>query len=328
MFYWIYDIPTWPMVGMFCVFFVGVTWLGIIFVRPILRAILGRHAGLNDSVGYLLGAHGVYLGVLLGLLAVSAYQNYTNVEGIVTNETTKLAGLYRDVDSYPEPDRTKLTSILKVYTEFVIKEAWPLQKKGLIPTKGTIIVNEFQKELMKFEPTTIGQQILHTEAIHQFNAFTEARRARLQSVTTGLPAILWAVVLIGAAVAIFLMWILDMKLVSHFVLSGVVSFYLATLIALVAAMDNPFLGEVSVSSDAFQLVLDTLMTPEPTTVGNPPPASTAKPDEALKKILAKPDTGYVPASAKEGGQAAERKATAPASLTKPAGGPVAEPKAP
>src|SRR5262245_50114756 len=64
MFFWIYDLPTWPMVGLFCAFFVGVTWLGILFVRPILRAILGRSAGLNDSVGYLLGAHGVYLGVL------------------------------------------------------------------------------------------------------------------------------------------------------------------------------------------------------------------------------------------------------------------------
>jgi hypothetical protein len=321
MFYWIYDLPTWTMVGLFCVFFVGVTWLGILFVRPILRAILGRHAGLNDSVGYLLGAHGVYLGVLLGLLAVSAYQNYTNVESIVGSETTKLAGLYRDVDSYPEPYRTKLTAILKVYTEYVIKEAWPLQKKGLIPTKGATILNEFQKELMKFEPKTVSQQILHTEVVHQFNGFTEARRARLQAVTTGLPAVLWAVVLIGAGVAIFLMWILDMKLMSHFVLSGIVSFYLATLIALVAAMDNPFLGEISVSSEPFQMVLDTVMTPEPPTVGNPEPTSpgapAAKKEESLKSILSKTDTGYVPPSEKAETKKEDTKVAIPPVLNKP-----------
>src|SRR5262245_62658908 len=117
MFYWIYDIPTWPMVGLFCVFFVGVTWLGILFVRPVLRAILGRSSGLNDSVGYLLGAHGVYLGVLLGLLAVAAYQNYSNVESIIANEAMKMTGLYRDVETYPEPYRTKLTAILQVDNE-------------------------------------------------------------------------------------------------------------------------------------------------------------------------------------------------------------------
>src|SRR5262249_54851210 len=156
---------------------------GILFIRPILRAILGRSAGLNDSVGYLLGAHGVYLGVLLGLLAVAAYQNYSDVEGVIGSEATKLAGLYRDVAGCPEPYRTKLTAILRVYTEYVIKEAWPLMRQGLIPTKGAKIVNEFQKELMKFEPQTVTQQIMHAEAIHQLNAFTEARRERLQAVT-------------------------------------------------------------------------------------------------------------------------------------------------
>jgi hypothetical protein len=328
MFYWIYDIPTWPMVGIFCVFFVGITWLGILFVRPILRAILGRHAGLNDSVGYLLGAHGVYLGVLLGLLAVAAYQNYSGVEGIIGNEATKLSGLYRDVTTYPEPYRTKLTALLRVYTEFVIEEAWPLQTKGLIPTKGTKIVNEFEKELMKFEPQTVTQQIMHAEAIHQLNAFTEASRARLQAVTTGIPAILWTVVIIGAGVAIFLMWILDMKLMAHFFLSGVVSFYLATLIALVAAMDNPFRGTVSVSPEAYQMVLDTVMTPEPPTAGSGATSTAAtatkaeggpaaKKEESLKSILTKPDTGYVPPSAKEEGAPADKKVSLPPVLTKP-----------
>jgi hypothetical protein len=311
MFYWIYDLPTWPMVALFCVFFVGVTWLGILFVRPILRAILGRHAGLNDSVGYLLGAHGVYLGVLLGLLAVAAYQNFSGAESIVGTEATKLSGLYRDITTYPEPYRSKLTTILRVYTEFVIKEAWPLQQKGLIPTKGTKIINEFEKELMKFEPQTATQQIMHAEAIHQLNAFTEARRARLQAVNTGIPAILWTVVIIGAGVAIFLMWILDMKLISHFVLSGVVSFYLATLIALVAAMDNPFRGEVSVGSDPYQMVLDTVMAPEPPPVASGGTSTTAasakaeseavakKEKEALESITSKRDAGYVPPAAKE-----------------------------
>jgi hypothetical protein len=328
MLYWIYDMPTWKLVALCCAFFVGVTWLGILFVRPIIRAVLGRHSGLNDSVGYLLGAHGVYLGVLLGLLAVAAYQNYSGVEGIVGNEATKLAGLYRDVTTYPEPYRGKLTGILRLYAEYVIKEAWPLQKKGLIPTKGTKIVNEFEKELLKFEPQTITQQIMHTETIHQLNAFSEARRARLEAVTTGIPALLWVVVILGAAVAIFLMWILDMKLMSHFVLSGVVSFYLATLIALVAAMDNPFRGEVSVEPEAFQVVLDTVMAPEPPAggsggTGNPPTAADAAGSPAagkepsLKAILAKPDAGHVPPAAKEQAEPAAKKAATPAAPTRP-----------
>lgn len=294
MFYWIYDLQTTTLVALFCLFFVGVTWLGIIFVRPVLRAFVGRQPGLNDLVGYLLGAHGVYLGVLLGLLALASYQNFSDVEGIVVSEATKLSALYRDVSTYPEPYKSKLTGILRAYTEYVIKEAWPLQQKGLIPTKGTLIVNEFQKELVKFEPQTKSQEIVHAEAFSQLNSFIEARRLRLHSVTTGIPAILWAVVLIGGAVQIFLLWLLEMKLVPHCLLSGVIAFYLATLIALIAAMDNPFRGEVSVTPDAFQLVLDTVMIPDAPTSGT---------GNAADSIL-KPDAGLAPRTVTpEGGEA-------------------------
>lgn len=113
MFYWIYNIPTWTLVGMFAVFFVGVTWAGVVLVRPILRAFMGRQSNMNDLVGYLLGAHGVYLGVLLGLLALSSYDNYSGVEQLVMSEATKLSALYRDVSTYPEPDRTELGPLLR-----------------------------------------------------------------------------------------------------------------------------------------------------------------------------------------------------------------------
>ena len=145
----------------------------------------------------------------------------------------------------------------------MIDEAWPLQKKGVVPTKGTLIVNEFQEALIKFEPKTRGQEVLHAETYRQFNAFAEARRQRLHAVATGIPALLWWVVFIGAGVNILLIWMLDMKLVPHMILSGVISFYLATLIALIAAMDNPFRGEVCVSPDPYENVYEQVMTREP-----------------------------------------------------------------
>jgi hypothetical protein len=259
MFYWIYDLQTWTLVFMICASFVGVTWVGSIFVRPFIRAFLRRQPDLNDIVGYLLGAHGVYFGILLGLLALASYQNFSDVEKLTVDEATKLAALYRDVAAYPQPQRDHLTELLRQYARYVIDKAWPLQKKGIIPTEGTTIANHFQESLIRFEPGTKGQEILHAETYRQFNAFAEARRQRLYAVTTGIPGLLWWVVFIGAGVNILLIWMLDMKLVPHFILSGVISFYLATLIALIAAMDNPFRGEVCVSSDPYESVYQNVM---------------------------------------------------------------------
>ena len=260
MFYWIYDMPTWSMVVTFSAVLIGFTWLGTVFLRPFARLFVRSQPGLNDVVGYLLGAHGVYFGILLGLLALSAYQNYTDADGYVTTESGRLAALYRDVSSYPEPARGELQGLLREYTRYVFQEAWTQYRRGIVPSGGTLRISRFQAKLLRFEPATTGQGILHTETLRQFNSFVEARQVRVSAVTAGIPSILWYVVFIGVAINILLVWLLDMRLVAHLFLGGVAAFFLATLISLIAAMDNPFRGEVSITPDAFQLVYDQLMT--------------------------------------------------------------------
>jgi hypothetical protein len=97
--------------------------------------------------------------------------------------------------------------------------------------------------------------------LRQFNHFVELRRSRLANVTTGIPAVLWWVVVVGAVLNIVLIWLLDMEVHVHVLLSGVLSVFLGVVIFLIAAMDNPFRGDVSVGPDSFQLVYDSLMKP-------------------------------------------------------------------
>jgi len=259
MFYWLHDLPTWGMVLLISSVFLAITWLGTLFIRPVLRAFLRSHPDRATYVSYLLGSHGVYFGILLGLLALAAFDNFGRTQAQVAEEASQLASLYRDVDAYPEPARSELKGYLQDYTRYVIDKAWPLQRQGVIPREGTRIVSAFQRALTRFEPQTRGQEILHAEAMGQFNDFVGARRLRLNAVQGGIPAIMRCVVAIGVLTNMFLIWLLDMKLLPHLFLGGANMFFLATLIALVVAMDNPFRGEVSVSSAAYELVYQDLM---------------------------------------------------------------------
>jgi hypothetical protein len=49
-----------------------------------------------------------------------------------------------------------------------------------------------------------------------------------------------------------MVWLFDMRLVTHLVLGGLLAAYLGTMIFLIAAMDNPFRGEVSISPEPFE----------------------------------------------------------------------------
>jgi hypothetical protein len=104
--------------------------------------------------------------------------------------------------------------------------------------------------------------LLHGQALTSFNDLRDFRRLRLYSVTSGIPQLLWYVVLIGAITSMVLFWMLDMKFLPHLLLGGISNFFLATLIAFVVAMDNPFLGEVSISSSPFEQIYDQLMVPQ------------------------------------------------------------------
>jgi hypothetical protein len=259
MFFWIYDFPTWQLGLIFALLFLGITWLGILFVSPFLKVWLKGQEGINDLVGYALSGFGVFYGLLLGLLSVATYQNSTDVNATVSKEAASLGALYRDVSSYPEPVRTELTGRLRSYTGFVINQAWPAQRKGEIPQGSVQMMDDFQKVLAGFEPVTKGQEILHAEALRQYNEMILLRRQRLQSTGTGIPGVMWYVVGVGAVINTLLILCFRMRLDIHLVIGGLLSFFVGVLIFLVAAMDYPFRGEVSIGPDAFQLIYTSLM---------------------------------------------------------------------
>jgi hypothetical protein len=259
MLYWIYEIPSLWVVALFAALFVGVCWLGVVLLRPLVRAWFNPEARLNEILGDFLQYFGVIYGLLLGLLAVATYQNHTDVEKAVSSEASSLAALYRDVTGYPEPQRTELKTLLREYTRYVIEEAWPVQRQGIVPSGGVKRVADFQERLVLFEPQTKSQGALHDAAMRQFNSFFEYRRSRLYSVNSGIPALLWYTVAVGALINMIFIWLFDLRLNVHLLLGGMISLFLATMISLIALMDHPFRGEVGVSSEAFQLVYDQLM---------------------------------------------------------------------
>ena len=81
--------------------------------------------------------------------------------------------------------------------------------------------------------------------------------------TAGLPVSLWVVVLVGAFLNIAVTWFFHMRSESmHFWMTAIFSALLSLLIFLLAAMDQPFRGEISVGPEAFEAVYEQLMKPE------------------------------------------------------------------
>jgi hypothetical protein len=260
MFGWVFDVPLWIVGPALVALLGGFSLAGLLAVRS--RILPRMRVTHEDShfVAPMVHSIMVFYGLVLALIAVRVFETYSESSKIVSTEATAIAMLYRDTGSYPEPARSELQTALRSYVENVIHEAWPLQRKGRIPAGGVARMDSVQARLAEFEPVTEGQKALHAEAWGAYNHVIEARRARLDAVTTGLPGVMWLIVLLGAAISLsgsFFFRVDDVRL--HATLVTLLATFIASVIFVVLAMDHPFRGDLGITAEPYQLIYDHLM---------------------------------------------------------------------
>jgi len=196
-------------------------------------------------------------GMVAALTAVGSWQHYGQVSDIVSGEATAITSLWRDLGGYPQPLRQTTESILRGYTEQIIREAWPQQRRGQIPREGVDWMDRLQAELFTFEPATESQKILHAETLQSFRQLIQKRRQRLDSVQAGLPGVLWFVLFPGAMGCIVLCSFFHVRN-AHFqgiLLVGLAGF-LAMVLFVIIALDRPFVGDVGITASSYELIYD------------------------------------------------------------------------
>src|SRR6516162_4359344 len=256
---WLDRLSAGELALVFCAFFVGITWLGILLIHPLMRRLLHRNEPSNELIIHIAGTFGLVYAVLLGLLTVATFQNTKDLQDNVGREASSLSTIYRSTAAYPEPLRSKLKAELRDYTLYVIEKDWPAHRRGLVPEGGEHRLQVFRSTLLSYEPTTKTQELQQNELLRYLDAMMVSREQRLAAVTASIPRVLWYVVIIGAFVMIAFLWMLHMELVSQIILGGITAFFLGIMIFLIYAMDRPLQGAVSVPPDSFQSVYDLVM---------------------------------------------------------------------
>ena len=260
--YWFYDLPSWLSGILVGAVFIALGLIGLFPTRNWVRNLHQVGHSHNDIVGFYLAAVTVFYGITLGLLAVGTWTTYSDVETRAEQEAISLGSLYRSVGSYPAPLCGQLQQDLREYVREVIDVGWPQQRRGIMPTGGSKRLAKFQNHFLEFEPKTETQKIVHADAYAQFNTLVARRRGRLDGVTAGLPGPLWAMVLIGAFISIAMTWFFDTpSRAMHAWMTILLSGLLGLMIFLVAILDNPYRGSVSVSPEAMERVYDQIMKP-------------------------------------------------------------------
>jgi hypothetical protein len=150
---------------------------------------------------------------------------------------------------------------LREYVRYTIEEGWAYQRTGVIPPGDSVRSGLIVRTLSAFEPSSRNEEVLFAEALRESTHRNELSRQRLSNVTTGLPAVLWWVVIVGALLNIVLIWMQDMEIHVHLILGAVLASILGLIIFLIAELDNPFRGAVSIGQESLERVYEGVMKP-------------------------------------------------------------------
>jgi len=257
----LFSLPLWALALVLNVWLMGFSLASLWCLR---RWILPRlHLNTNAPLFYaaaVMQSVMVLYGLVAALTAVSVWSRHAQVSGIVSSEATAIASLWRDLDGYPQRERDAMHEVIRGYTTQIIEEAWPAQQQGRVPRTGVEWLDRFQAQLFVFEPASEAQKILHAQTLAAYSRMVEARRLRLDAVNSGLPGVMWFVLLPGAmGCLLFSLFFPIEEPRFQAVLVAGVSGFVAMVLFVIISLDRPFRGAMAIPADSYGLIHDQLM---------------------------------------------------------------------
>ena len=250
----LYNIPAVPL----CIIILIVS--GVISVSGLLivRRYVPHHRlkTHHDIAGPIFATLGVVYAVLLAFVVVIAWQSFDKSSFNVEREANCLIDLARDSGPFPQAFREEVHKLTYEYARLVIDEEWRTMAKGESSPRVREVAKKLEELYDGYLPKTDTERIFFAESVRKLNELCELRRSRLIDSKAGIHPVLWLVLIIGAIVTISFTYFFGSE---NFNAQIMMVLLLSTLLALilftVLVFDFPFTGDVSVSPQAFKVML-------------------------------------------------------------------------
>jgi hypothetical protein len=234
---------------------------------PVLVAVVGlllvqrlvppdRREEHNDVAGFIYAVLGVAYAVLLAFVVIAVWQDYKIAQTNVESEAHELAGVYFLASQLPDPERTRLQDLARTYARVVVEKEWPMMEQGQRSSRADSLARQLRLELLQFDPSTEGGQVLYERGLTQLHDALDARMSRLLEVREGIPNLLWVVLVVGAVITVLFTYLFGLKSnLAHALMVAALTLVICGILFTIGEFDNPFSGIVEIQPDAFREVL-------------------------------------------------------------------------
>jgi Protein of unknown function (DUF4239) len=219
----------------------------------------------NDVAGFIYAALGVIYAVLLALVVIAVWEEYSAAGDTVEQEANSVAEIFWLGSRLPEPEGVHVQELARSYAEEVVHKEWPLMEQGKAPlmteTRGTpagwTIIDDIRASLQNFEPRSNAEEQLYAEGLDQIDELADARRMRLVAAEEGVPGVLWSVLIFGGVAVVGFTYLFGLESTwAHRLMVLTLAAVIGLVLFTVGALGHPFEGGARIGTGAFDLVLE------------------------------------------------------------------------
>jgi hypothetical protein len=224
--------------------------------RAVGSDVLARH---NDVAGFIYAVIGVVYAVLLGFSAIIVWEQFRQAQEGIEREANEMSDLYRDAQVFPPEVRQQVEDGLRAYARSVVEKEWPAMATGKSSPETWEAFNQLWRIYHEFKPEDDHQRTWYAASIERMNALGDHRRIRLLSVRSGVPGVIWAVLIGAGAVTIgFSLLFGTQNGRAHGLMTAGVAITIGAVLFSILALQHPFGGINRVAPEAFHQFMEIL----------------------------------------------------------------------
>jgi hypothetical protein len=207
------------------------------------RAPAGSYFADGDRAAGVFGVLATGLAVLLGFVVFLAFESFDTSRSGAVAEAQLVRQQFETAQFFPVAVRPVLSGELVCYGRTVIHQEWPQMERGTLGDTLNPWVFGMFRTLKTVVPRTASEQAAYAKWLDQRSDREDARADRVHGAEGVIPAPLWIVLLISAAIIfVFMLFFADSAeppVVQATMIGGVAIVITSTLL-LLWFLDNPY----------------------------------------------------------------------------------------
>lgn len=223
---------------------------GLLLRRMVGPEVLARH---NDVAGFIYAVIGVVYAVLIAFTAIIVWEQFRNAQNGVEREANALADLYRNAQAFPPDVRKQVEVQLRTYIRLAMEKEWPAMAEDKSSPETWEAYNQLWRIHHGFKPQGDHERTWYAQSLQRLNELGDRRRDRLLSARSGVPGVIWAVLLGAGAVTIGFSFLFGTQnaWAQALMIAGL-SVTIGVVLLSIVALDYPFAGVTRVEPGAFR----------------------------------------------------------------------------